>query len=102
MRYSAGMEIRVPDIGPGYPSKGELIGPAWATAWRELLDRHGRWVPADQVVAAVLASHPVADRTMRNLLRKASQVDLVQVRYRRTGSPLRARCEYRVSPTSRR
>lgn len=73
-----------PDFNPGYPSKGELIGPVWQAAWtylRDLDEAAGRR-RVTPVSGATIAAHvreqyaagsePTVD-TVKNLLHAAAR-----------------------------
>lgn len=79
MHYGGGMTSApgvAPDLrhgaSPGrpYPSSAKIMGPAWQTAWEVLAD--GDWHSGQDLVDAMVAAHPVQDRSARNLLTLAS------------------------------
>ena len=77
---SLGIEIDkywAPDIRPGYPSGGDIIGPLWARTW--FLLNHpttkGQALTVGQIQNAL--QYPVR-RTVQSLLRQATQVGLLE------------------------
>lgn len=87
--------VSVPNFTGSYPLGGELIGPAWRTAWGLLSRDSSEWVEADRLVLAMCADG-IADKTARGLLNGARRAGLLDVRYRVTGRPTRRRAEYRI------
>lgn len=58
-----------PDFGPGYPSRGEKIGPAWRRVWAALAD--GNWHQG--VELAQRCADGLAPKTVQNLLWQAQR-----------------------------
>jgi len=68
-------EPAAPDFVPGYPSKGERIGPGWDAIWRLLADGEPR--DRFEIWAALDKSLALAPLTVRNLLQQARQRGLL-------------------------
>ncbi len=67
--YSLGMEtMNAPDLSPGYPSRGERLGPAWAEAFAALAGNPGQWVDGTALWTEVAERHNLAPVTLRGLL----------------------------------
>lgn len=72
-----------PDFTPGYPSRGERIGPWWAAAWALLADRQPRtWME----LARAIPDPPVAPMTARNVVQRAVAAGLLTREIRRTAT----------------
>jgi len=83
-----------PDFGrSGYPSRGELIGPAWQAMWDDLAE--DRWTFADVAISGGCAAG-VQPKTALNLLRSARRAGILEVEYRKIGNPTRRRPYYRI------
>jgi hypothetical protein len=65
-----------PDFNPGYPSRGELIGPAWVQVWAMLADHE--WRKGMDLAATVAERCGVAAKTVQNLLSQATKVGLLE------------------------
>lgn len=103
MPYSEGMdENSPPNFGQrgAYPLAGERIGPAWRAAWTALC-RAGQpgWLDGDTLAATMTAAVDIEDKTARGLLAKGAAAEVLEVRYRRGGKPVRLRAQYRVART---
>lgn len=85
-----------PNFGRGYPSRGERVGPAWAAGWRHLVGADNRWVSADDLAEVMTTAADITPVTARKLLYQARQAGHVEVRYRRRGTPVRRRADYRI------
>lgn len=97
MPYSAFMDRnKPPDFTPGYPSKGERISLAWATAWARLVDADNGWVSGKWLASAMAEAAGVQDKTARNLLDAARRAGHLQRRTAATGSSTRKYTQYRI------
>lgn len=72
-----------PDFTPGYPSKGERIGPAWIFAWNLLAP--GEWQRGSDIAARVGGSTGLAASTVKNLLRSAAKAGHLEAELRFSG-----------------
>jgi Fe2+ or Zn2+ uptake regulation protein len=69
--------METPDITPGFPSKGERIGPAWETMYG-LLVRATKPMDTQSLAQVASAIHPdVSVETARSLLHSAARAGLV-------------------------
>lgn len=80
MPYSGRMDKvkieQAPDISPGYPSKGRIIGPAWNHAWH-LMAEADRPLSSDEIAATVAKRRKVAVGTVKNLLTYAYKAGML-------------------------
>lgn len=65
--------IAAPDITKGYPSRGALVGPAWATVWHALGDGQER----STAQLAALVADLIKAKSVANLLYKAREAGLI-------------------------
>lgn len=84
---------KAPDFNGTYPSSGELIGPAWQTAWEELDPTE--WTLGDDVAAIMCENIGIKHKTAKELLRKAAYVGILATRTRVINS--RRRVLYRIT-----
>lgn len=61
---------------PGYPSKGERIGPLWRDLWDKLAD--GYWHDDNDLADEFAPVHDCQPKTARNLLHKAYRAGILQ------------------------
>lgn len=89
----------VPDITPGYPSKGAALGPAWAQIWRAL-SRSEDALDGRELAAQVAPRHGLAPATLVALISRAAKADLLtrEPRAVTTGRGRRTRTFYRINP----
>jgi hypothetical protein len=67
--YSLGMEtMNAPDLSPGYPSRGERLGPAWAEVFTILASNPGEWVDGTALWTEVAERHNLEAVTLRGLM----------------------------------
>ena len=93
----------VPDITPGYPSKGRRLGPAWNRIWAEL--DAGDYKDGQEIARAVAAETGLAPATLVALISRAANHGLLLTRPRRVEVPMegrdtpvvRIRTHYRIS-----
>ena len=69
------MKTEAPDFNPGYPSRGERIGPAWKAIWKMLDTR--KWVTGPDLARTLAGQFDLRPVTIRNLLREASSAGLL-------------------------
>lgn len=79
----------------GYPGQGEIIGPAWQTAWDLLAD--GQEMTARELCPLMCLTSGAKSITARNLLTSARAAGLLRARYKVIDS--RRRAIYRRNPT---
>lgn len=88
MGYSEGMtdmtSTNVPDITPGYPSKGRVIGPAWAAMWRALASSAEPLDGAElaRTTAESMAVPQPSPNTLTTLLQRGVKAGLLTVESR--------------------
>lgn len=85
---------KAPDFRPGYPSRGELIGPAWQELWDFLAD--GAWYPATRLM---LVPTYVMPKTAKNLLWRADKAGVIEKQFIIVKG--RKRLVYRRPPTGK-
>lgn len=80
--YSLSMDMttEAPDISPGYPSKGRLLGPAWRTLWSMLCAHPDEYQDGTVLAAQAAAEHGLAPVTLRAVLTRAATAGLVVMR----------------------
>jgi hypothetical protein len=84
-----------PNIRGNYPLGGELIGPAWSSAWMLLAD--GEWHVGKKISEVMCHRGRIVERTAFNLLRAARRAGILEVRrptHRHGGN---APAEYRIA-----
>jgi hypothetical protein len=107
MVYSGGMtdELTVPDITPGYPSKGRQIGPAWRVLYTRLhlagdeyLDGRTLAVEVADERAGLGGRGNMSVETLAHLLRRAADKGVLEREYRTTSGTrgMRRKAFYRV------
>lgn len=67
---------RAPDFGPGYPSAGERIGPAWQATWDRMAD--GQWHKGMDLGAEIAERFDLTTKTVQMLLGKAAKIGLIE------------------------
>lgn len=70
----------VPDISPGYPSKGKTLGPAWAAMWTELTKAKRRkdpYLDGHELAALVAPEFELAPATLVAVISRAAQAGLL-------------------------
>jgi hypothetical protein len=91
----------VPDISPGYPSKGAQLGPAWTKIWRAL-ERSGDFEDGHELAAKVAKATGLAPATLVALISRAAKAGLLEREPRQVEvkilerSGLRVRTFYRI------
>jgi hypothetical protein len=93
----------VPDITPGYPSKGKKLGPAWERVWAKLDATDYR--DGQEIARAVAAETDLSPATLVALISRAAKQGLLLTRPRRVKVPMegretpviRVRTFYRIS-----
>jgi hypothetical protein len=73
-----------PDFTNGYPSAGEMIGPAWQVAW-DLMEASPVPLRSSGLAEAMVAATGVKFDTARNLIRSAARYQKLNVEYRFVG-----------------
>ena len=102
--YSLAMtKLTAPDFSPGYPSKGERLGPAWAKVWAilEYSGEHGR--TKQSLAAEVMRdeSIKIAESTLIPLIGRAARLGLLTVETRKEPGArgwMRPRSYFRIAP----
>jgi hypothetical protein len=82
-----------PDFSPGFPSSGEMIGPAWRAMWAFMAD--GRWHDTFDVAAVGADAGGCLPGTARNLLYPAVKHGYVEADMRFDATRKRWRSWYR-------
>jgi hypothetical protein len=67
----------VPDITPGYPSRGAQLGPAWTKIWRAL-ERSGDFEDGHELAARVAKTTGLAPATLVALISRAAKAGLLE------------------------
>lgn len=102
--YSVAMTTStVPDITPGYPSKGKQLGPAWNRIWAELDATD--YKDGQEIARAVAAETGLSPATLVAVISRAAKAGLLLTRPRRVEVPMegrdtpvvRIRTHYRIS-----
>lgn len=76
---TTGTADRAPDIGKGYPSRGERLGPAWQAVWDRLAD--GEWRNREDLAKEIATERgDIVPITVANLMRQACEIDLLDHR----------------------
>lgn len=97
--YSLGMTTKTaPDITPGYPSKGPMLGPAWSAIWRDL-SRSEDALDGRELAQKVAVKHGLATSTLVALISRAAKAGLLtrEPRPVTTGRGQRTRTFYRIN-----
>lgn len=91
--------VTVPDLTPGYPSKGTKVGPAWTEAWSRMSDRAGEWLDGRELVEDIAPKHGLSPLTLRGILFRAAAKGLIQSEPRKVSTPRgpRVRTQFRVA-----
>lgn len=93
------MNQTVPDITPGYPSKGQRIGPAWVDMYAWLKAAGLGWTDGTTLAARIAANHEVSADTLKNILSSARNAGLLEATHKRVDIPGRGprmRTHYRI------
>jgi hypothetical protein len=69
---------RAPDVGPGYPSGGHRIGPAWDATWRGLAG--GEWVDMRMRSLEGSATLGVSSAALMSVMSQAARRGLLDTR----------------------
>lgn len=82
----------------GYPTKGERLGPAWASLWRAL-ERAEDGLDGKELTDKVAKKADLAPTTLVNLLGRAAKAGLLTKEFRpvKTTRGLRNRAFYRIN-----
>jgi hypothetical protein len=80
---SSVMTTSAPDFAPGYPSKGERIGPGWQTVWDSMLP--GQWHKGRDFALQMSGKTGLAPGTVTNLLRAAAKAGHLESELRFSG-----------------
>lgn len=70
------MRTEAPNFSGNYPLGGERLGPAWRDTWRLLTP--GQWASGHALAEMVSRNVDISPITVRNLLRKAVQVGVLE------------------------
>lgn len=82
-----------------YPNDGIKVGPAWRAVWSRL-QREGGFVPDADLCREGAAAGQCAEATVRNLLIRAANEEILEktyVRARGESGALRVRVSYRIA-----
>ena len=102
--YSVAMNTStVPDITPGYPSKGKQLGPAWNRIWAEL--DASDYKDGQEIARSVAAETGLAPATLVALISRAAKQGLLLTKPKKIRVPMegrdtpviRVRTHYRIS-----
>lgn len=75
---------KAPDFGAdGYPSGGDLIGPAWQSAWEAL--HYNPEMTGDELALVMQNSASIKHKTAKNLLGQARKAGIITARRRKVG-----------------
>lgn len=87
-----------PDFNPGYPSRGERIGPAWQKIWDAISD--GLWFFGTDLAHGMAPTLKIEPTTIKNLLRQAEAAGLLERKLvsRKFNKVTRATISYRLAP----
>jgi hypothetical protein len=92
----------VPDISPGYPSKGAQLGPAWTKIWRALERSGSEFQDGHELAARVAKTTGLAPATLVALISRAAKAGLLEREARQVKvkivkrSGMRTRTFYRI------
>ena len=91
MSYSQPMEtvIGVPDISPGYPSKGKKLGPAWSTMWTVLAESGTEFQDGKELAIETAKRYKLVPATLQAVLARAAVAGLLDREIRPVGTSVR-------------
>lgn len=103
MGYSTAMTNEtVPDISPGYPSKGARLGPAWEHIWR-ILETDGGYLDGHELAETAAQATGLAPSTLVALISRAGRAGILERRPKpvQTQRGNRMRTFYKIKPKYR-
>lgn len=88
--YSAAMteQRTAPDISPGYPSRGAVLGPAWAEIWTELEKDSRAWLDGKELAERVADRTDAQASTIVSLLGRAARAQILERDHRVVTVPI--------------
>ena len=70
--------MEVPDITPGYPSKGKKLGPAWRAMWECLAASGTDFTDGKALATEVAKKHKLVPATLQAVLARAAVAGLLE------------------------
>lgn len=80
------IEIKAPDLTPGYPSRGPKLGQAWRDIYAQLTKDPEAWQDGYALIGPMAAKHDLTIQTLRVFMSRAARYGVLRTQQMRVQS----------------